>query len=123
MTIYYTGVGAKKSGKHTIREFLKIMNKYHNKSCSQYLTGLKSEPCIKQNKMNEEYLDKYMKNYMKNNSYRYDKKTEKKYNRLMNKCQKQKTTYKNRSCHLDEYIQFSGAEKKSKIGVPRNKNL
>jgi hypothetical protein len=26
--IYYTGIGAKKNGKHTVKEFLKIMNKH-----------------------------------------------------------------------------------------------
>ena len=30
----------------------------------------------------------------------------------MKKCQKRKITYKNRSCNLNEYITFSGAEKK-----------
>jgi hypothetical protein len=29
--IYYDGIGAKKSGKHTVKEFLNIMNKPENK--------------------------------------------------------------------------------------------
>lgn len=38
--IYYTGVGAKKNGKHNTKEFLKIMNKYFNIQCSEFLPDL-----------------------------------------------------------------------------------
>ena len=106
--IFYTGTGAKKSGKHTIDEFLRIMNKHYNISCSHYLTGLEYEPCIEQKKMNKDFYKKLQKN----NAYKRNKKTEKKYNNIMKKCQKRKITYKNRSCNLNEYITFSGAEKK-----------
>ena len=106
--ILYTGIGAKKSGKHTINEFLKIMNKQHNIRCSQYLTGLEYEPCIEQKKMNDDFY----KRFKKNNLYRRDKKTEKKYDKLMKKCHKRKLTYKNRGCNLNEYIKFIGAEQK-----------
>jgi hypothetical protein len=38
--IYYTGIGAKKNGKHTVKEFLKIMNKHFNIQCSEFLPEL-----------------------------------------------------------------------------------
>ena len=80
--IYYTGVGAKKNGKHNTKEFLKIMNKHFNIECSKFLPDLE---------------------------YNSSKKTEKKYKKLLNKY---KNTAKKRKCNLDEYIKFSGAEKK-----------
>jgi hypothetical protein len=48
--IYYTGIGAKKSGKHTIKEFLDIMNK-SSTQCSDYMTQLEYKPCATSNKM------------------------------------------------------------------------
>ena len=38
--IYYTGIGSKKNGKHTIKEFLSIMNKNFNIECSKFLPKL-----------------------------------------------------------------------------------
>lgn len=34
--IYYTGIGSNKNGKHTIDEFLSIMNKHFNVECSKH---------------------------------------------------------------------------------------
>jgi hypothetical protein len=34
--IYYTGIGAKKSGKHTVKEFMQIMNKHFEVDCMEY---------------------------------------------------------------------------------------
>ena len=105
--IYYTGIGSKKNGKHTINEFLKIMNTKFNIKCSQYLTELEYKTCIEKEKMNKDYIKKYRKN----NSYKRDNKASKKFNRLCNKCNKHKQTLKNRKCSLEEYKKFSGADK------------
>ena len=104
--IYYTGIGANPSGKHSVQEFLKIMNKNYGVQCSQYLTEQEYEPCIKKKYMDKSFFEKFKKN----SSYKRNKKTEKEYKKLFKKCQKQKTTYKNRSCKLEEFINFSGAE-------------
>jgi hypothetical protein len=97
--IYYTGIGAKKSGKHTIKEFLDIMNKTANIECSDYMAKLEYKPCGTSAKMQSTIvLSKSKKNH-------------KRYKKLVNKCQTYKKT-KTRKCNLDEYITFSGAEKK-----------
>jgi hypothetical protein len=101
--IYYTGLGAKKNGKHTIKEFLKIMNKHFNIGCSEFLPDLDYKPCYKYKEMNRKTMVDNM-----------NKKTEKKYKKLLNKCNKFKKTAKKRNCNLDEYIKFSGAEIKNK---------
>ena len=75
--IYYTGVGAKKSGKHTVKEFLKIMNKDSSISCSLFLPQLDYKPCYEYFEMNR----KKMKYNIKHNKPLFDfnmrKKTEK----------------------------------------------
>ena len=38
--IFYTGVGSKKNGKHTEKQFLNVMNKHFNEQCSNYLPEL-----------------------------------------------------------------------------------
>jgi len=96
--IYYTGIGAKKSGKHTIKEFLDIMNKTANIQCSDYMSQLEYKPCATSKKMESSM-------FLSNS-----KKNKKRYKKLVNKCQTYKKT-KTRKCNLDEYITFSGAEK------------
>jgi hypothetical protein len=97
--IYYTGIGAKKSGKHTIKEFLDIMNKSVDTECSDYMSQLEYKPCATSKKMESTiFLTK-------------NKKTQKRYKKLVNKCQTYKKT-KTRKCNLNEYITFSGAQKK-----------
>jgi demethoxyubiquinone hydroxylase (CLK1/Coq7/Cat5 family) len=39
--IYYTGIGSKENGMHTVEEFLDIMNKHFNVQCSE----LKKRKC------------------------------------------------------------------------------
>ena len=99
--ILYDGVGANKSGKHTVAEFLKIMNKTFNIECSEYTSGLNYKPCTEMKEMNREMME--------NNNLLRSKKAKNKYTRLLNKCMKHKKTAKNRKCTLDEYIEFSGA--------------
>ena len=95
--IYYTGIGAKKSGKHTIKEFLDIMNK-SSTECSDYMSQLEYKPCGTSAKM-------------KSTIYFGSKKTKKRYKKLVNKCQTYKKT-KKRKCNFNEYITFSGAQQR-----------
>jgi hypothetical protein len=110
--IYYTGVGAKKSGKHTVDEFLKIMNKNYNIECSEFLSELDYKPCYEYKEMNRKAIEYNMKHNKPLFDYNRSKTTEKKYKKLLNKCNKYKKTAKKRNCNLDEYIKFSGAETK-----------
>jgi hypothetical protein len=110
--IYYSGVGAKKSGKHTLAEFLKIMNKNYNIDCSEFLPDLDYKPCFEYKEMNRKAMEYNRKHNKPLFEYNRSKKNEKKYKRLLNKCMKYKKTAKKRTCNLDEYIEFSGAEKK-----------
>lgn len=43
--IYYTGYGAKPSGKHSVEEFLKIMNMHFGIECKKYKKTLKNRNC------------------------------------------------------------------------------
>jgi hypothetical protein len=54
--IYYTGVDAKKDGKHTVKEFLDIMNKNFNITCSKFLPEIDYNPCKEYKKMDSESI-------------------------------------------------------------------
>jgi hypothetical protein len=108
--IYYSGIGAKKKGKHSVKEFLNIMNKKFNIECSEFLPELDYKPCSEYKEMNiksMEYNKKHNKPLFYNNR---SEKDEKKYKKLIKKCNNYKKTIKKRRCNLDEYIKFSGAE-------------
>ena len=100
--IYYTGVGAKKNGKHNVNQFLDIMNKNFNIKCSEFLPELDYKPCV-------DYNSKTI--YMKYNKSKKNTKKYKKIQKVVNKCKKYIKTAKKRKCNLDEFIKFSGAEK------------
>lgn len=34
MYIFYTGIGARKDGRHTVRQFLRVMNKHFKVHCA-----------------------------------------------------------------------------------------
>jgi len=109
--IYYTGIGAKSGGKHTIKEFLDIMNTNFNTACSlEYLDkkGYKKN-CTK----GPELIMKMVNEQKKNLNYKPTKKMSKKVKSEFKKCGNfLKTRKNNRSCNLEEYIKFSGADKK-----------
>ena len=93
--IYYDGIGAKKNGKHNVKEFLKIMNEHFSIECSEYLPNLDYKPCYEYKEMNQKAMEHNMKHNKPLFNYNRSKKTEKK-----------------RKCNLDEYLKFSGAETK-----------
>jgi len=101
--IYYDGIGAKKSGKHTVKEFLKIMNKHFNIECSEFLADTEYKPCVEYKAMNRKMME--------TNNFNITKKEAIKQQKRMNKCNKHKKTAKRR-CNVDEYIKFSGAQTK-----------
>jgi hypothetical protein len=111
MAIYYTGLGAKKDGNHTVDEFLKTMDTHFYKDCaehmSQYISDDNYKPCLKYKELNLKAM-KY--NLKHNKPCIRSKSTEKKYKNLFNKCLKYKKSRKKR-CDLDEYVRFSGAKR------------
>jgi hypothetical protein len=100
-SIYYTGVGAKKSGKHSVKEFLAIMNKHFAIDCEEYTDKLDYKPCVEYKAMNSKVTKqpKLLKN----------KNWSKTYTKQLTKCMAYKPT-KKRKCDLNAYINFSGAE-------------
>jgi S-ribosylhomocysteine lyase LuxS involved in autoinducer biosynthesis len=109
--IYYTGVGAKENGKHSVKEFLDIMNKNFNVECSEFLPEMNYKPCSEYKEMNRKAIAYNIKHNRPLLDYNRSKKNEKKYQKLLNSCKKYKKTAKNKKCNLDEYVEFSGAEK------------
>ena len=55
--IMYDGIGSKKSGKHTVKEFLKIMNKRYDIYCSNFLPDLEYKPCSQYKESNVKILE------------------------------------------------------------------
>jgi hypothetical protein len=104
--IYYTGIGAKKSGKHTKQEFLNIMNKKFKRSCSNFSAQKNYKPCSERKEMEDkmmQYAMKHKKPYYYNNR---TCKSHNKYKKLINKCIKYSKNYR---CNFDDYIDYSGA--------------
>ena len=113
MSIYYTGIGARKSGKHTRKQFLDIMNKTFKQTCAEHEKSLKCVSCKKSRAMlsreTRKQFDFQKKNKTDLKTYKISKKIEKKYMKLFNTCKRCKT--KNVTlCDFDKYIAFSGAE-------------
>jgi hypothetical protein len=109
--IYYTGIGAKKNGKHTVKQFLDIMNKNFKIECSESLPEVDYKPCSDYKKMNNTSMEYSRKHNKPLFDYKRSKKNETKYKKLINKCNQYKKTAKKRKCNVDDYIKFSGAEK------------
>ena len=53
----YDGIGSKKSSKHTVKEFLKIMNKRYDIYCSNFLPDLEYKPCSQYKESNVKILE------------------------------------------------------------------
>ena len=104
--ICYTGIGAIKSGNHTKKQFLKIMNKTSKKDCSVYIKSLKCNSC----KINLKNRIKGLQ--LKNKPYKMTNKRERKLLNKKNRCNKCKNN-NTKKCNLKKYILYSGA----KLGI------
>lgn len=109
--IYYTGIGAKKSGKHTPSEFVKIMNKNFGVDCSTLLARRKIPSCKKFSKIVLSRLESIKVNTSKKSSNKNSTKAR----QLSGDCDRQvrKSLKHSKHCDLEEYIKYSGAEKKN----------
>lgn len=96
--ICYTGIGSKKDGNHTKKQFLKIMKKY-KKDCSVYRKSLKCKSCKK-------YSETY-KTKNKNKTYKINKNNPENLFMSCSRC-KNKNLQK---CNVEDYLLFSGAQK------------
>ena len=108
--ICYTGIGsAKKSGNHTQKQYLEVMNKNYKKKCSVYIKSLKCKSCKKSIEMNTKEFKKQFKAQLKNKTYKMSNKTEGKLLKQMNNCKRCKNN-KTKKCNLKNYMLYSGAE-------------
>jgi hypothetical protein len=107
--IYYKGLGANKTGKHTVKEFLEIMNKKFGISCSStLLTQSDYKPCSEYIKMNRDFAECNFRNLDTKTKKPCNK--SKKYKKVADQCEKYRQSQKRRKCTLDEYIKYSDAK-------------
>ena len=107
--ICYTGVGSVKSGNHTRKKYLEIMNKNYKKECPVYIKSLRCKLCKKYKKMINNIVNKQTNAELKNKTYNVSNKTAKKMDKQRIKCEKCKNN-KTKKCNLKQYLLFSGAE-------------
>ena len=107
--ICYTGIGARKSGNHTRKQYLNVMNKHFKKDCSKYTKSLKCKSCKKNQEMATRNFKKQMKAQLEKKTYKMSKKTEEKFFKQIEKCNTCRNK-KTRNCNFKKYIDFSGAE-------------
>jgi hypothetical protein len=67
--ICYTGIGSLKTGNHTQKQYLGIMNKNFKKECSIYIKSLKCKSCKKSIKMINARLKKTYKMSKKEDNF------------------------------------------------------
>ena len=114
--ICYTGIGARKSGNHTKKQYLDVMNKNFKRDCATHIKSLKCKSCKKLKtlyrgilKTHLKTLEKNKKN-KKNKTYKMTKKTRRKLRNATNNCIK--CSNKNlKQCDVDNYILYTGAVK------------
>ena len=103
--ICYTGFNSVKSGNHTKKKYLEIMNRNFKKECSIHMKSLKCKSCKKSIEMNTKEAIKQLKN----KSYKMSKKTQDRLLKQISICKRCKNN-KTKKCNLNNYILFSGAE-------------
>ena len=103
--ICYTGIASVKSGNHTQKKYLEVMNKNFKKKCSVYIKSLKCKSCKKSIEMTKNQI----KAQLKNKTYKMSNKKEKILISQVNKCKRCKNNH-TKKCNLNNYILFSGAE-------------
>ena len=107
--ICYTGVGSLKTGNHTKKQYLEVMNKNYKKKCSVYIKSLKCKSCKKSIEMNSKEVKKQINAQLKNKTYKMSNKKEIKLLKQISKCKRCKNN-NTKKCNLNNYIIFSGAE-------------
>jgi hypothetical protein len=107
--ICYTGIGSVKTGNHTKKQYLKVMNKNDKKKCSIYIKSLKCKSCKKSLEMNTKKFKNQLKAQLQNKTYKMSNKTERKLLKQLSNCKKCKNN-KTKKCNLKNYILYSGAE-------------
>ena len=107
--ICYTGIGSVKTGNHTKKQFLELMNRNLKKNCSVYIKSLKCKSCKKSIEMNSKEGKKQINAQLKNKTYKMSSKKEKELLNQISKCKRCKNN-KTKKCNLKNYILFSGAE-------------
>jgi hypothetical protein len=66
--ICYTGIGSLKTGNHTKKQYLEVMDKNFKKECSVYTKSLKCKSCKKSKEMNTKEVKKqYITSYNNGN--------------------------------------------------------
>ena len=104
--VCYTGVGSKKNGNYSLKNFFGLMEKNFNKECARFMQSKKCKPCKKMKTMTKKYLKKMKsKNVTSKDLDKYEKKLDK----HILKCEK----CKNKSsikCSLKNYMEYSGAK-------------
>jgi len=108
--ICYTGTDSLKTGNHTKKQFLDIMNKYLKKGCSNNLKFMKCKSCKKLQKIVTADVSKQIKAKLKNKTYKTPSKTEQRIIKQRSKCEKCKKNTRTRKCKLKDYMLYSGAE-------------
>lgn len=107
--ICYTGIGARKNGNHTRKQYLHVMKKNFKKGCSRYIKSLKCKSCKKYKEMVNKITKKVINAHLAKKTYKIAKKTEDKLVSQMGKCNICKNN-KTKTCNFKNYIEFSGAE-------------
>lgn len=135
--IFYTGKGAKKNGKHTTNNFLKIMNRDYKNSCKRHIITTSDPSCLQAKKIVDDYetpsykkakkecfslISNYgkktpnkkklqsCKKLEKDNKKWYASTAHKKWKKINDKCFKATMNNKHKPCTLNQYINYSGAE-------------
>jgi len=107
--ICYTGIGSRKSGNYTKKQYLKVMDKNFKKECSIYQKSLKCKSCKKSIDMNSKEVKKQINAHLKNKTYKMSNKKEKQLVKIISLCRKCKNN-KTKKCNFKNYLSFSGAE-------------
>ena len=108
--ICYTGEGAVKTGNHTQKQYLAVMNKHFKKKCSVYIKSLKCKSCKKSREMNSKEINKQINAQKNKKTYKISKKTSTKLVKQISKCDRCKEKKTKKKCNLKNYIEYSGAE-------------
>ena len=107
--ICYTGNGSLKSGNHTKKQYLDVMDKLYREKCAIHNKSLKCKSCQTSSKMNTKEVKKQIKAQQNNKTYKMSKKIENQLLKQMEKCKRCKTK-NTKKCNFNNYLRFSGAE-------------